>query len=190
MNAGIYLRVSTLDQSTEMQRADLVDYATRRGFNIEIYEDHATGTTADRPELSRLLHDCRTRKIDIVLVWKLDRFFRSLKDLVNTLTLLTEVGVSFISLKDNIDLTTSSGRLLMHMLGAFAEFEASLIRERVKAGLRRAIANGRPVGRPRVTSDDSVLNLRREGQSIRKIAAHLGISRGAVERVIRLTRKA
>ena len=104
---------------------------------------------------------------------------------MNTLTLLDELGVAFISLKDNIDLTTSSGRLLMHLLGSFAEFEASLIRERVRAGVRRAIENGRPVGRPRVTQDENVMRLRGEGKTIRGIAGELGVSRGAIERVLR-----
>ena len=99
---GVYLRVSTKDQNTDLQRQDIVRYLEARSLsrNVVVYEDKATGTNGNRPELKRLLSDSKSRKLDIVIVWKLDRLFRSLKDLVTTLQDLSEVGVEFISLKD------------------------------------------------------------------------------------------
>ena len=180
MRAAVYLRVSTQDQSTDLQKSDLTAYAKARGFEYQIYEDKQTGTNGDRKALKRLLKDAKERKIDVVLCWKLDRFFRSLKDLVNTLTEFSEIGVTFISLKDNFDLTTSAGRLMMQMLGAFAEFEASLTRERVCAGLKQAKERGVTLGRPTVAKKDEVLRLKQDGLSVRQIAKDLHVSRGAV----------
>lgn len=144
LRVGIYVRVSTQDQSCELQKNELTRYVESRGWEThKIYEDHGhTGTNGNRPMLKALLKDARERNFDVLICWKLDRLFRSLKDLIGTLHELTELKVDFISLKDNIDLTTSSGRLMMHLLGAFAEFEASLIRERVRAGINNARAKG------------------------------------------------
>ena len=180
---GVYLRVSTQDQSTELQRKEILQYVESRGWTTsKVYEDKATGTNANRPMLKALLRDARERKIDVLITWKLDRFFRSLKDLVTTLQELTELRVDFISLKDQIDLSTSSGRLMMHMLGAFAEFEASLIRERVRAGLRNARSKGKVFGRPKLRDDNRIRLLRSQGLSIRKIASEIGFSTTAVQR--------
>ncbi len=183
---AIYVRVSTSDQSTELQLNDLQRYVEARGLEVyNVYEDKATGTNDRRPSLKQLLEDARKRKFDIVLCWKLDRFFRSLKDLVNTLQYLTDSGVQFISYKDNIDLSTATGRLMMQILGSFAEFEASLIKERVLAGLKNAKSKGIRLGRPRKQCPvDKILELRGQGVSIRYIAKKLSISHGAVQRVI------
>lgn len=182
-----YLRVSTADQSTELQRRELEVYAAARGWATPmIYEDHgASGTTAKRPQLQRLMQDARARRVNIVLVWKLDRFARSLKDLILMLQELSELGVSFVSLKDNLDMTTSAGRLMVHMLGAFAEFEASLIRERVRAGIANARANGKQLGRPKTRNDESIKDMRSRGLSIRQIAVALRVSKGAVQRALK-----
>lgn len=183
---AVYLRVSTQDQSTELQKREILQYVQSRGWGPpQIYEDKATGTNANRPMLKALLGDCRERKVDVVIAWKLDRFFRSLKDLVTTLQELTELGIDFISLKDHIDLSTSSGRLMMHMLGAFAEFEASLIRERVRAGLRNARAKGKVLGRPKERDDDRIHLLRYQGVSIKQIARELGIAKSTVQDSLR-----
>lgn len=142
---------------------------------IQIFEDKASGTaTKKRPQLQALMKAASQRQIDIVLVWKLDRFARSLKDLVTMLSQLQELGVEFISLKDSIDLTTSQGRLLAQLIGAFAEFEASLIRERVKAGLKNAKANGVKLGKPQQIDTQLVAKLRADGLSYRQIAKRLG----------------
>src|SRR3977135_2896451 len=135
-----------------MQLRDLREYADRRGWlMVEEYIDHGvSGTKASRPALNRLMADAQRRKIDTVLVWKLDRFGRSLRHLVNAIAELESLGVTFISLRDNLDLTTPSGRLMFHVISAMAEFERSLIQERVKAGLRNARAKGQRLGRPRL----------------------------------------
>ena len=169
---ALYLRVSTQDQSCDLQRRELTSYAQARGWaDIQIYEDHGiSGTTAKRPMLQKLMADARSRRIDVVLVWKLDRFARSLKDLLTMLQEVSELGIAFISLKDQIDMTTAAGRLMMQMLGAFGEFEASLIRERVRAGLANAKAKGRHIGRPKQRDDAQIAQLRAQGHSMRTIA--------------------
>ena len=139
LHVAIYLRVSTQDQSTEIQRHELISFVGSRGWGEpKVYEDKESGTTIKRPALQQLLTDARARRVDVIVCWKLDRLFRSLGDLVAVLKELEELGVLFISMRDQIDMTTSAGRLMTHLLGAFAEFEASLIRERVRAGLANA----------------------------------------------------
>lgn len=176
-NVAVYVRVSTQEQSTDLQLSDLKKYIEARGLSLySIYEDKATGTNDKRPNLKKLLEDARKRKFDIVLCWKLDRFFRSLKDLVNTLQYLTDCGIQFISYKDNIDLTTATGRLMVHILAAFGEFEASLIKERVVAGLNNARRKGVRLGRPKKQCPvDKILELRRTGASIREISRQLKV---------------
>lgn len=182
-----YVRVSTQDQSTEIQKNDLTQFCESRGWKIfRLYEDKATGTNANRPMLKNLLSDARKRKFDLVLVWKLDRFFRSLKDMVTTLQELDDLGIEFVSLKDNIDLTTASGRLMMHMVSAFAEFEAALIRERVRAGIAAAKSKGKRIGKPRIHDYKKIRDLRLEGLSFSAIQKKLQISKGAVCRALSL----
>ncbi len=126
---AIYIRVSTQDQSLDLQRSELIEFIGRRGWRLHrVYEEKATGTNSNRPELKQLLKAAHERQFDCLVIWKLDRLFRSLKGLVTTIQDFQALGISFISLKDQIDLTTPSGRLMVHMLGAFAAFEASLIR--------------------------------------------------------------
>jgi len=185
---GIYARVSTSEQSTAMQLSELNRYANARGWrNIVVYEDSGvSGTSTTRPALKRLLADCRARRIDTLMVWKLDRLFRSLRHLLNVLNELGELNISFISLKDQIDLTTSNGRLLCHLLAAFGEFERSLIVERVKCGLRNAKAKGKVLGRPKTRDDAKIRELRRKGLSIRKIAKQLGVAKSTVQDSVKL----
>lgn len=182
---GIYLRVSTVDQNTALQSDEVRRFLEARGWtNFTIYEDKRSGTNGNRPAFKAMMKDARERKIDVVVCWKLDRLFRSLKDLIATLQEFSDLGVDFISLKDNIDMTTSVGRLLMHMLGAFGEFEASLIRERVRAGLNAARARGKRLGRPKTIDSERIVSLRAEGLSIRQIAKTLGISKSSVQVVV------
>jgi DNA invertase Pin-like site-specific DNA recombinase len=123
-----------------------------------------------------MLTDSRDGKIDVIVCWKLDRLFRSLKDLMNTLQELTDLHVEFVALKDNIDLTTNTGRLLTHILGAFAEFEASIIRSRVNAGLAEAKRKGIKLGRRKTRPCALIQELRKNGYSYRRIADLAGCS--------------
>lgn len=185
LSVAIYVRVSTQDQSCELQKSELTRYVESRGWVIfKIYEDKATGTNGNRPMLKALLKEARERQFDVLVCWKLDRLFRSLKDLIATLQELTEIKIDFISLKDNIDLTTSSGRLMMHLLGAFAEFEASLIRERVRAGMANAKARGKRLGRRPEIDSKRVVELRNQGMSLSSIAKELGVTKGAVSKCL------
>jgi len=150
---ALYARVSSLNnQDPEMQLAKLREYAVRRGWQIveEFTDQGVSGCRESRPALNRLMSDACRRRFDAVLVWKIDRFGRSLKHLVNALAELAALGVAFVSLRDNLDLSTPSGRLMFQIIGAMAEFERALIQERVRAGLRNARAKGRRLGRPRL----------------------------------------
>ncbi len=168
-----------------MQLRELREYAKHRELTIVgEYVDKMTGSKDSRPALNRLMANASQRKFDAVLVWKLDRFGRSLRHLVNALAELEALGLSFISLRDNLDLSTPSGRLMFQIIGAMAEFERALIQERVKAGLRNAKAKGRRLGRPRADVDEAeVLALRNAGASWRTIAKKLGIGLGTVHRI-------
>lgn len=184
---ALYARVSTTtgQQDPEMQLRELREYAKNRDFIIlEEYVDRMSGSKDSRPSLNRLMADASQRKFDAVLVWKLDRFGRSLRHLVNAIAELEALGVAFISLRDNVDLTTPSGRLMFQIIGAMAEFERALIQERVKAGLRNAKAKGQRLGRPPAVVDkNAILALRDSGASWRKIADELGIGVGTAHRI-------
>lgn len=188
MRAAIYARVSTTNhgQDVNLQLRELREYCERRGFEIAgEYTDSASGAKDSRPELNRLMADVHERKCDAVLVWKLDRFGRSLRHLVNALADLESLGVSFVSLKDNLDLSTPSGRLMFQIIGAMAEFERALIQDRVKAGLRNARAKGQKLGRPRKVVDRArIVRLRAQGRSLREIADELGYSRSLVHKTL------
>jgi DNA invertase Pin-like site-specific DNA recombinase len=161
-----------------MQLRELREYALRRGWLITgEYVDHGgSGSKESRPSLNRLVADAHRRKFDAVLVWKIDRWGRSLKHLVTSLADLEAYGVAFVSLRDNLDLSTPSGRLMMQLLGAMAEFERALISERVSAGLRNARAKGSAIGRPRkFVSTTRIESLRSSGASWRAIAKELGV---------------
>lgn len=182
---GVYLRVSTQHQSTGLQREELGIYVKARGWTeVRYYEDQATGTNGNRPGLKALMLDVRARKLDVVISWKMCRLFRSLKDLVSTLEEFQDLGVDYIGYKDNVDMTTASGRLLTHLIGAFAEFEAALIRERVMAGLASAKLKGVRLGRPPQINIETAIAERRSGQSLAQIAAKLNVSKSAVSKTL------
>jgi DNA invertase Pin-like site-specific DNA recombinase len=184
MRVALYARVSTLNgQHPEMQLSELREYASRRGWEIagEYVDEGVSGSKESRPELNRLMGDSHRRQFDMVLVWKIDRFGRSLKHLVNALADLDAYGVTFASLKDNLDLSTPSGRLMFQIIGAMAEFERALIQERVRAGLQNARRNGKQLGRPRRVVDvDGIARMKAEGHSLRDIAEKLGVGYGTV----------
>jgi DNA invertase Pin-like site-specific DNA recombinase len=176
---ALYARVSTEEQKTDLQLMDLKEYVQKRGYTIYmVYEDIISGTANERAALDRLLTDARHRKFDIVLVWKFDRFARSLKMLVDSLALFQELGIDFISYKENIDTTTSMGRLIFHINSAYAEFEREIIGERVKAGIKAKREKTGTWGRRALTGDTQgkIRDLVFHKHSIRSIAKTLGIS--------------
>ena len=184
MRVAIYARVSTLNgQHPEMQLAELREYAARRSWRVvdEYVDQGVSGSKESRPALNRLMTDAHRRRFEAVLVWKIDRFGRSLKHLVNALADLDSYGVAFISLRDNLDLTTPTGRLMFQVVGAMAEFERALIQERVRCGLKNARANGKTLGRPRrVVDRDCILRMKADGTSLREIATKLGVGYGTI----------
>jgi len=186
MRVAIYARVSTLDQHSGMQSEDLQEFCKRREFQlIDSYVDEGiSGSKDSRPELNRLMADARKRRFDAVVVWKLDRFGRSLKHLVNTIAELEAVGVAFISYKESLDLSTPAGKLMFHVIAAMAQFERDLIRERTKAGVAFARSRGKRIGRPRLAVQSAeIQRLKAAGHSLRSIGRQLGVSEGSVRRL-------
>ena len=187
MNIAIYARVSTHDQQTlPMQLAAMREYAEKRDWRI-VHEIEEVGSGAKvRPKREELLKLARQRKIDGIVVWKLDRFGRSMSDLIATIKELSDLGVGFVSLTEALDLTTPAGRAMAGMLAVFAEFERDLLRERVKAGIAHARANGKNHGRPNTASKkkDEVLKLKAEGLNNSQIAKNLKIGRTSVVRLL------
>lgn len=189
--AAIYCRVSTLDQKTELQMEEATQFVAARGWEIAFtFEDKQTGTNTKRQGYQEMMALARKRKFEILVVWKLDRLGRSLKDLVLTLQEFSELGIEFVSMKDQIDTSTSAGKLMLHMLGAFAEFEGNMIRERVNAGLRAAKAKGKRLGRPAASIDsEKIIALHASGKSYRAIQGETGYSMGAIGRVLTVHQK-
>jgi len=187
MNArvAIYARVSTTVQDAGLQTRELRQFAEARDWSLagEYVDAGVSGAKDSRPELNQLMADAKRRRFDVVLVWKLDRFGRSLRHLVNALAEFESLGIAFVSLSDNLDLSTASGRLMFNIIGAMAEFERELIRERVRAGMKNARAKGTRIGRPRVTVDAAqIACLRTAGASWRAISARLGVGVATLHR--------
>jgi len=183
MRIGIYARVSTKDQSCELQVRDLRAYCTARGFDLvrEYVDVGQSGAKDSRPELNKLMDDARKRQFDAVVCWRFDRFARSTKHLLTALEEFRSLGIQFISYQENIDTSSALGQALFTIVSAVAQLERDLIRERVSAGIRNARENGKRFGRPRVKANlEEILQLRAEGLSLRKIAAKLGIGDGTV----------
>ena len=182
--AAVYARVSTVDrgQDPETQLRQLREYAERRGFALaeeHVYVDHASGSRNDRERYRAMLEAARKRRFDVLLVWRYDRFARSMRELVNALAEFEGLGIDFVSYNEGADTTTPQGRLLFGIMASLAEFERSLIAERVKAGMQRARAQGKHTGRPRLPEGKrrEILDLLREGGlSRRAIGKQLGVS--------------
>src|SRR6516162_8086576 len=186
---AIYARVSTPEgkgQSPEMQLLELREYCERRGWTIAgEYVDRMTGTKDRRPELDRLMADAHKRRFDVVIVWKFDRFARSVSHLLRALETFKALGIDFVSYSEQMDTSTPAGKMVFTVLGAVAELERSLIVERVRAGLRNARAKGKHLGRPRANIDANRLaSLRREGKSLKQIAAEVGCSAAYVHKTL------
>jgi DNA invertase Pin-like site-specific DNA recombinase len=175
--AAIYVRVSTAEQETDLQKHELQEYCERRGWSCVVYRDKGqSGAKNDRPALTAMMNDLRRRKLDVVVVWALDRLARSLKQLLSIAEECKSVGVDLVSLKQNVDTTLPAGRLTFQVLGAVAEFEREMLRERVKAGMAQARRSGKHVGRParrkfHADEIEKMRLLRSKGMSIRKLAA-------------------
>ena len=186
--AALYMRVSTKNhgQTTETQALALSEYAAHRGFTVtEGYRDEGiSGSKDSRPALDRLMRDARARKFDVVIVARFDRFARSVSHLLRALEEFSHLGVDFISVSESIDTSTPVGRMIFTVLGAVAELERNLIRERVVMGLDRAKRQGKKLGRPKTLVDrEKVAALRAKGLSLRQIATELKVSKDKVARV-------
>jgi DNA invertase Pin-like site-specific DNA recombinase len=182
--AALYVRVSSGEQNTGAQERALREYVQRRGWKLQqIYLDQCvSGASSNRPALNELLKACRRGSVDVVVVWKFDRFARSLKQLMSGLETCRALGIDFVSVTESIDTSLPSGELVFQMIGAVAQFERSLIGERVKAGLANARANGKSLGRPslRKLSTAETRKLRQEriqrNVPFRVLARRFGVS--------------
>jgi DNA invertase Pin-like site-specific DNA recombinase len=188
MRVAVYARVSTHNgqRDPEVQLRELRDYCARRGWEIcGEYVDHLSGAKDKRPALDRLMAEAHRRRFDAVVVWKFDRFARSVSHLLRALETFRSLGIEFVSLSEQVDTSTPMGKMVFTVLGAVAELERSLIVERVKAGLRNAKAKGKRLGRPRVSvSATKVQELRREGLTLRDIAKRCRVSKTTVIRTL------
>lgn len=191
MKVALYVRVSTNDQSTDMQKRELAEFIAARGWEVvHTYEDAGhSGAKASRPSLNQMMDDARKRKFKAVVVWKFDRFARSLKHLVTALEEFNELGIDFVSYKENADTTTSMGKAMFGMIGVMAQFERDMIRERVVSGLKNAKAKGVKLGRKQKLDRAKVLEMSKKS-SITEIAAHFKVSYSAVAGIIRESRSA
>lgn len=187
--AAVYLRCSTKSQETEMQEVELTDYVSRRGWEYKIYRDAGqSGAKESRPALDSLLSDVRKRRVDVLVVWALDRLARSLKQLLSIAEECRSLGVDLVSLKQNVDTTLPAGRLTFQVLGAVAEFEREMLRTRVKAGLEIARRNGKRLGRPALRHFDSaekaeIRLLRKKGASVRSLAKQYGTTQYIISKL-------
>ena len=191
--AAIYARVSTRNgQSPQMQLDELRAYCQRRGWVIagEYVDTGFSGSKEHRPALDRLLSDSRKRSVDSVVVYRYDRFARSLRQLVNALEEFRSLGIDFVSLHEGVDTSTPNGRLVFGIFASIAEFERELIRDRVRSGLASAKAKGKHLGRPRAPVDPTrIASLRGSGASWAKIGKFLGVGEGTVRRAAQRSAK-
>jgi DNA invertase Pin-like site-specific DNA recombinase len=176
--AARYVRVSTAEQHPELQADETADLIRSRGWElVGTYIDRGvSGARERRPELSSMLDDARKRKFDVLVVWRSDRLFRSLKHMVNTLAELSALGIDFVSVTEPFDTCTPQGRLLLHLVSAFGEFERAILIERTRAGVAAARRRGARLGRPQASIDLlRARALRAQGVSVREVAATLGV---------------
>jgi DNA invertase Pin-like site-specific DNA recombinase len=187
LRAGLYARVSTNDQQTlTMQNRAMREYAARRGWTIAMQVREVNSGAARREAREKLLETARRREIDVVLVWRLDRWGRSVTDLLGTLQELEHLGVGFVSLTEALDLTTPAGRAMAAMLAVFAAFEREVLQERTRAGLAHARQNGKRLGRPATAAVHAaeIRKLHRAGVSKSEIARRVRIGRTSVRRIL------
>ncbi len=191
--AAIYARVSTDKQKVDMQLIELRQFAARSGWTVyrEYIDQSFTGANTNRPAFAEMMEAARKRKFNVLVVWKLDRLSRSLKDLINTLDELGSLGIDFLSYDNNLDTSTPTGKLVFQIVGAVAEFEKDIIKERVIAGLADARRKGKRLGRPPVTEElyEKAKELRQQGLSFRKIGQELGVDEGTIRKRIKFDMK-
>jgi len=185
LRVALYARVSTLDkgQDPETQLIQLREYAKRRNFEIiGEFIDYASGTSEERKQYKLMMEAAKKRKIDVVLVWRYDRFARSTQALVNALKEFRNLGIDFISYQENIDTTTPTGELIFHVMASLAQFESALISERVKAGMQRAKAQGKNISRPKLAKNklNRIMELKEQGLSMNQISIQSGVAYGTV----------
>jgi DNA invertase Pin-like site-specific DNA recombinase len=185
---AIYARISTANsvQSPEMQLRELREHAQRRGWEIscEYVDEGISGAKDRRPALDRLMTDAHRRKFEVLVVWKFDRFARSVSHLLRALDTFRALGIDFVSLSESLDTATPAGRMVFTVLGAVAELERSLIAERVRAGIRNAKAKGKRLGRPPAVADALQIAQRRvSGASWRAIGREMGLSGETVKKI-------
>jgi len=189
--AGLYVRVSSGSQDTKAQESALRTYAQSRGWSVvHVYADKISGARDSRPALDALMAACRQRKLDIALVWKFDRWGRSLRHLIASMEELKRLGVAFVSATEGIDTTVPSGELVFAVIAALAQFERTLIGERVKAGIAEAKRNGKRLGRPPIrplsaAEVQKIRAARRKGATLRRLASEFRTSLWAVHQACR-----
>jgi DNA invertase Pin-like site-specific DNA recombinase len=187
----MYLRVSTIDQTTANQGRELRAVAERAGWEVvKVYRDHGISGTKGRekrPAFDALHRDAARRQFDVVMAWSVDRLGRSLQDLVGFLSELHAANVDLFLHQQGLDTTTPAGKAMFQMLGVFAEFERSIIQERVRAGLRRAVDEGKQLGRPKIAPalEKRIQALLRAGKGMLAVAKDVGVGSGTVQRVAR-----
>jgi DNA invertase Pin-like site-specific DNA recombinase len=187
MRVALYARVSTSDQDAELQLVELRRYAGARGWTVaeEFVDRGVSGSLASRPALDRLRAAARRRDVDAVVVWRFDRFSRSITDLVASLEEFRTLGVAFVSIHEQIDTGSPTGRVVFAVVAAMAEFEREILRERVRAGMARARERGVRLGRPLKLDALEVLRLHRDGLSVRAIARSVGAPASTVADLLR-----
>lgn len=182
---ALYARVSTFEkgQDPQTQLLQLREYSSKRGFEIVgEFVDYASGKTEERSQYKKMIELARKRQIDVILVWRYDRFARSTHALISAMKDFQRLGVDFISYQENIDTTTPTGELIFHIMASLAQFESSLISQRVKAGMQRAKAQGKHISRPKIVTgkQQQILALYQKGLSMNQIHKDLKIAYGTV----------
>ena len=192
MKVALYCRVSTStkDQTTENQRLELKSYCDRMNYEIvKIYEDEVSGAKSreKRPAYNELCQDAFLKKFDAIIGWDVSRFGRSMKEFVSFLSDMDDKGIGVIAVKNGLDTVSSSGRVMMKLIGVLEEWNREMLIERTNAGLARTVANGTKLGRKSVLTQSikrKVIDLKENGFSIRKISDEIGINRGAIQRFL------
>ena len=190
---GIYCRVSTStkDQTTENQLRELNSYCDRMGYEVvKVYEDEVSGAKSreKRPAYSELCKDAFLKKFDIIIGWDVSRFGRSMKEFVHFLSDMDDKGIGVIAVKNGLDTNSSSGRMMMKLIGVLEEWNREMLVERTKSGLARTVANGTKLGRKKITNPKmtaQIISLRNENKSIRAIATEVGVSTATIQRELR-----